>query len=696
MIVKVDHTALEKHRFSFTGSFTNGFAGAPRYFDTIADSANNDRDFSARRGTLDWTFTRSANTINTVTFDVISDRSINGRAGQETALEQLGLRGPLRSSFPIFRFGTYGGMGRNYPDYRSSHNYYYLTQSFSTRIAKHRLRMNAIARRYQVNAFMPQTPAGSFQFGPSITSLPGINNTGHSWASFVLGHAESADVTVVDNPSYWRGRYFSFQLRDNYEYSKSLNISAGVSMEVTRPRVEKYDRFASVDLNAINPANGRPGALAFAARDGRGRAFQPARVRPEFSFGVAWNPGANPKSVVRASYGLSFSNFPIYTTQWATQGFVGTPTFVSPNIQLQPAITLGAGVPPLAQPLPDLRPDAANFTTADLVDMSGTLPMYQSAGLSFEREIAGQTIFSLSLGHSRGQRLFVSNSAANPNAIPLSYLGFRDALNSEQFRRSIRPYPQYQRFDVYSSWPVGNYKRNAASLRVERRSSAGLTLNATFEFSKQMDDYSGPYGVQDFYNKNNEWSLTSSNVPRRLAVNLAYDLPFGSRKAFMTYDDWRRHFFDGWSVSAISSLNSGEPVALRPQFNNTGGLIDSLRVNLVPGVDPNPAERGPDMWFNPAAFAQPPDFTWGDGPRTHPRLLMPGTRNHDLSLTKRMSITTDRSLEFTATGFNFTNTGNWNDPDTMIGPASAPNVNAGRIIGSRGGRVIQLGMRLSF
>jgi hypothetical protein len=32
----------------------------------------------------------------------------------------------------------------------------------------------------------------------------------------------------------------------------------------------------------------------------------------------------------------------------------------------------------------------------------------------------------------------------------------------------------------------------------------------------------------------------------------------------------------------------------------------------------------------------------------------------------------------------------------VIGPASAPNVNAGKIIGSKGGRVIQLGLRLSF
>jgi hypothetical protein len=42
------------------------------------------------------------------------------------------------------------------------------------------------------------------------------------------------------------------------------------------------------------------------------------------------------------------------------------------------------------------------------------------------------------------------------------------------------------------------------------------------------------------------------------------------------------------------------------------------------------------------------------------------------------------------------NHANWNDPDTLIGPASAPNANAGRIIGSTGGRVLQLGLRYSF
>lgn len=696
MIFKVDHSLAEKHRLTFSGSFTNGKAVASRYFDTIADSNSNDRDYNARRGTLDWTYTRSSATIQTFTFDAQSDRSVSGRPGQEGAVAAIGLAGPLRDAFPSFRYSTYLGMGRSNPISTSSHNYFYFTESFSTRRGKHRLRGVAQYRRYQVNAFMPENPAGLFQFGPSITSLPGINNTGHSFASFLLGLSESASATVTDNPSYWRARHYRLQAADSYEYSKNLTFSASFASEISGPRVEKYDRFASVDLNAVNPLNGLRGALVFANQDGQGRSLQPVRIRPETSFGLAWNPRGDSKSVVRLSYSLSSSTIPIYTTQWATQGFVGIPTLISPNIQLQPALRLADGFPPLPRPLPDLRPDAGNFTNADLVDFSGTLPLYQSAGLSMERELPGQTIVSLSLGHSRGQRMFISNSAANPNAIPVSALEYRDALNTEAFRRTLRPYPQYQRFDVYSSWPAANYKRNAASLRVEKRSSSGLTLNGTYEFSKQMDDYSGPYGVQDFYNKHNEWALTSSNNPHRISFSFAYELPFGSKKTLLTYSDWRRYLVDGWSISGITSLQSGEPLALRPQFNNTGGVVDALRVNLVPGVSPAVAHQGPDLWFNPAAFEQPADFTLGNGPRTHPQLLTPGGQNHDLSVTKRFAVTTERVIELTATGFNFTNTGNWADPDMMIGPASAPNVNAGKIIGSVGGRVIQVGMRLSF
>ena len=77
-----------------------------------------------------------------------------------------------------------------------------------------------------------------------------------------------------------------------------------------------------------------------------------------------------PQTVVRASFARSYSGIPIYFGQFGTQGFNLYPTFLSPDAQLQPALVLRNGVPLPATPLPDLQPDAANNTIADLIDMT--------------------------------------------------------------------------------------------------------------------------------------------------------------------------------------------------------------------------------------------------------------------------------------------------------------------------------------
>ncbi|MGH9630982.1 MAG: hypothetical protein ACRD7E_21955, partial [Bryobacteraceae bacterium] len=499
----------------------------------------------------------------------------------------------------------------------------------------------------------------------------------------------------VASPSYFRRTISGLALRDQYEVSRKLTLSAGLNFEVVTPRVEKYDRQSTVDLTLINPANGKPGALAVAAKNGQRRAFQPVRARLEPSLGIAWTPGIDSSMVVRMSYGLSYTTIPAYFGQWGTQGFNAYQTYISPNVQLAPAVVLADGLPSVGN-LPDLRPDAVNDTVADLMDPTARQPVLQNFTASVEREFAGSMVVTAGLKSYGGKNMLVGNSAANPNAIPIDALKYRDRLNDESFRRSLRPYPQYQSFDLNGLYPVARYERNAGFLRVEKRTSGGLGLTANYEFSKQMDDYSGPYGIQDFYNRENEWAMTAGSNPHRFSLSYVYELPMGRGRELFDFSDWRRYLVEGWSISGMTTINSGDPLALYPQFNNTGTVLRTLNVDVVPGVDPHVADQGPDLWFNPAAFAQPEDFTPGNASRTHPSLRNPSSRNHDLSLSKRFSLDAERTVELSAVGFNFINTANWNDPDTEIGPASAPNANAGKIIGSRGGRVVQLGIRYSF
>ncbi len=682
---KLDHSIRDRHRLTFSFSFSNGLAGPAKYFDTIANPGRPDQENRSRGGSITHTFTISPNKINTFRFSTWTSTS-------ENVTETDGGSAP----FPIYSFRPYLPMGRRYPISRTAITYYEIADGFSIHQGKHSLRINGEWGWRQFNSYWPKYPSGYFQFSDGLTGLPGIVNTGHPFSSFLLGLARFAEASVVEHPSYFRAERGEVQIRDEWELRDGLTVSLRLTLPISTPRIEKYNRQSTVDLNIINPENDKPGALIFAGRNGHGRAFQPNRFRLEPSVSVAWSPFEGAKTIIRARYRRSYGSIPLYSGQWGTQGFNGTPTYISQNSQLEPAVILRDGLPPPEHPLPDLRPDAANNTIADLIDQSSLQPTYDSARVSVERQLPGSFMVSIGADYRRGEHMLTGNSGANPNAIPLDNLQYRDLLNDETFNRSVRPYPQFQRFNLSGLYPAGSYKRTEGYVRVEKRTSQGLSLRMNYEFSKQMDDYTGYGGLQDYYHRYKEWAPTPWNDPHQLSLSYMYELPFGPSKALLTANDWRRYFVEGWAISGTSSYSSGTPLRLRAEFNNTGHVVDVLYVNQVPEVEAHVENPSPERWFNPDAFVNPPDFTIGNVSRSHPDLFNPIRQNHDLSVTKRFSIDSSRAVELMATAFNFLNHANWNQPDTRIGSKESPNLNAGRIIGSRGGRVIQLGLRFTF
>jgi len=245
---------------------------------------------------------------------------------------------------------------------------------------------------------------------------------------------------------------------------------------------------------------------------------------------------------------------------------------------------------------------------------------------------------------------------------------------------------------------------------VEKRFSHGLNFTGSYFLSKSIDDvlsdsYFSPKSIdqvitgnspQNSTNLRAEKSITPYDMTHQVSINYLYELPFGEGRPFLSQGGIVNGVIGGWSLSGVTTFRTGTPVVLTPLFNNTGQVAEALRVNVIPGIDsrvPNPSAF---QWFNPAAFDQPPDFSLGDGPRTMPALRNPGTQNFDMSLTKRVPITQDWTLEVIMEAFNSFNHANLNKPDGMIGSVENPNLNAGKIIGSTGGRVIQLGLRFSF
>lgn len=681
VIAKVDHSFGDKHRVTWDGSLSNGFLGSARYFPNGADPGSPDHSFANRHASLEYVYTASPQTVNTASMSVSSNTSLAETAGGTHA-------------FPRYDFAPYLSMGTEYPNSRNASNTFEFRDGLSTRYKKHSLRFSLVLNQHEVNSLVSAYPSGYYLFDPGLTSLPGIVNTGYGFASFMLGLPSDAQRTIVIEPSYWRHLIATVGVSDKYELRKDLTITIGLSFSRHAPRVEKYNRQSTVSPEAINPSNGLPGALVFAGQDGVPDGLRPVIYRVNPSAGIAWNPLGDSKTVVRANYARSHSQIPLYSGQFGTQGFNARQTFVSPNAQLTPAVILSQGIPPFQTKLPDLSPSAADDTIADWIDLSDREPLYQSASLSVERELPLSMVVSGGASYSGGRDLLMGDSAANPNAIPPAALVYADALNEDSFRATVRPFPQYQGFEVYGLYPGGRYQRNAGFLRLEKRASFGLSLTAYYEFSKQMDDYSS--GVQDFVNRRNDWSLTSYNPQQYVQLGYVYELPFGANKPLLNYSDWRRPIVTGWSFTGTAYWNNGTPLILRPSFNNTGTVISTLYVNTVPGVNPAVSNPSPALWFNPAAFDQPADFTLGDASATSSTLRNPGIQSMDLSVNKRLPLGTDRAVEFSASAFDVLNHANWNYPDTTIGPASAPNVNAGKIIGSHGSRVVQLGLKFSF
>jgi hypothetical protein len=696
-LASIDHNLLVRHKITVDLAYSKGFQGSPSIYPTLANPARPDRHFSNRRLAVRETFMVSPTAVYTGSMRLYSQGSETlGLTEGSNLPEELGLEGVGGTVFPTLRFSSYEGMGAYSGAYfRNFWNSYETEHSLTLQRGRHSWRFSTELTFYQLNTLELESPSGLFRFNEEQTGLPGIKNTGDSFASFLLGRSYSAEATDLLQPSYLRRTAWQTSVQDEFEVTPNLTATFRMRLDLSTPQVEKFDRQSTIGLDEINPEAGTPGALVFANRNGQGRAFQPVRARLEPQLGLAWSPTANRNTVVRAGFSRFYRSIPLRSGVFGTQGFSVRRTLVSPNDQLEPAVVLGNGVPPPDHPLPDLRPEAANGTNADFVDPTSRQPRFDQASLNFERRLSAGFVVRVGGEIERGKDILVGTEVAGLNAIPLSALTYRDALNNESFRRSLRPFPQFQRINTNYLYPEGHYHSESGFVEVEKRASHGLSMEFQYSLRDARDDYSGP-GVQIYGDPDSAWSVSRGLRPHRVSLNYSYELPFGRGKALLNSSGWARAAFGNWSISGFTRWLSGDPIVLEPVFNNTGGVVPYLRVQAVPGIDPQVQNPGPQMWFNAAAFVEPGDFEIGDVSRTHPSLRNPAFQMHDLSITKRVSISAERSLEFLLQGFNFINHGNWADPDSSIGPPEAPNVNAGRIIESRGGRVIQLGLRYNF
>ncbi|HXC43302.1 MAG TPA: TonB-dependent receptor [Candidatus Dormibacteraeota bacterium] len=565
-------------------------------------------------------------------------------------------------------------------------------------------------------------------------------NTGDGFASFMLGVGSGTDQTGYNKFPATDKHMLGWYLQDDWKAMPKLTVNLGLRYEIQTAPTERYNDQEYFNFTATNPISSvvgtnYPGELVFNSGGNRGlydTSFKNFAPR----IGAAYQ--LLDKLVLRGGYGVFF--VPNYYGNGPNIGFSqGTPWVTSLNSGLNPFTTLsgnsslscsngattigcqsafpngenaptgnslggltdvGFGLNPVINPVrhsPYVQQWMAgvqySLTNNDLIDVNyvGNHGVHVLAQYLEWDEIPAS---DLALGNA------LLNQVPNPffGAITSSGCGLDQPTVAEG--QLLRRFPEY--CSVTEAPPAaGGSTYNALQATYTHRWHSGLDMNVSYTYSKFMDDVQGAAGwafpgtgssVRNSYNLAAERSVDVTDTPHSLVVNYNYELPFGTNK--IIGQGWNRAVnaaLGGWQWSGILTAKSGLPLSIASATNNTGGFGFNQRPDLVAGVNPVPQDQSITNWINPAAFAQPAAFTFGDSPRFLANLRAPRYFNWDMGIQKWWGLGELRRLQFRVEMFNALNHPDFFEPDTNLGDASF-----GTITSAYPARSVQFGVKFYY
>ena len=577
------------------------------------------------------------------------------------------------------------------------------------------------------------------QFQTTSTAGPDPQNatagTGDGFASFLLGVGSGTDQTGYNKFPATDKNLFGWYLQDDWKISPKLTLNLGLRYEIQTAPKERTNAQEYFDFNAVNPISAAvganyPGALVFNNGNNRGLYnTQHKNFAPRI--GAAYR--LRDKLVVRGGYGIFF--VPNYYGQGPNIGYSqGTPWVTTLNSGLNPYTTLsgnsalncsnGATSIPCQNAFPTGQVPSTGNSLGGLTDVGfGLNPVVDNVRPSAyvqqwmaggQYSLTNNDLIDISYVGNHG--VHVLSQYLEWNEIPASDLSLGSQLLNQVANpffghitssgcgldqptvsagQLLRRFPEY--CSVTEAPPaVGGSTYNALQATYTHRWHSGLDLNVSYTYSKFMDNVQGAAGwafpgsgssVRNSYNLAAEHSVDVTDTPHSLVVNYNYELPFGKGK--LLGGGWNRAtnaVLGGWQWSGILTAKSGLPLSINAATNNTGGFGFNQRPNLVPGVNPVPQNQSILDWINPAAFAQPAAYTFGDAPRFLSNLRAPKFFDYDMGISKFWGLGEVRKLQFRVEMFNAFNHPAFFEPDTNLGDS-----NFGTITSAYPARSVQFG-----
>ncbi len=598
------------------------------------------------------------------------------------------------AAIPTIRVTGFQGLAGS--GYKEQPGYTYSFQSsVSMYRGSHLFKTGGEVRVLRGNYLTNDNPSGNFSFAQANTGGPRADTPagGFPMASFLTGYGTGFidNNTGVSIQNVYYGIYF----QDDFRVSPKLTLNMGVRYEYETPRTERYDRttrgFAYDAASPLKvPGLDLRGGLLYAGVNGVPRGiYNPDRNNFAPRFGYAYSLNRN--TVFRGGYAWSYIPLigSVYPVGYSNQ---------TPLVSSQDGIT---PLNLLSNPFPNgLLPPIGNSQglltlvgqNVSYVEQSDRTPIFHNWQFSIQREFISRTMIEVAYVGSRGIRLaappsdFTGAINENKNQLDPKYLSLGTQLTQPvanpffgilsgplggqtvQYSQLLRPYPQYTGV-TRNSPTFGNSVYHAFQMKVEKRMSHGLTALVAYTWSKNISDLNTP---QNAYNRQVERALSDFDVPTRLTITAAWEIPVGKRRHYLsnapTIVDY---VVGGWTLSTFNTFQGGFPMAfglIRPAVGS-GSNRPNAAGDPSEGVTGSIGDRL-SRYFNTAAFAQPADFTYGNLSPRIGTVRSPGMNNVNVTLSKEFRITERAKFDLRASAYNFLNHPVFSGPNTTFGDAS--------------------------
>jgi Carboxypeptidase regulatory-like domain/TonB dependent receptor len=509
---------------------------------------------------------------------------------------------------------------------------------------KHSFKFGGEFRRFYNNNFNQDT--GSFGFA--------------NVADFLAGRANAFNITLGGSFSSIATGALGFFAQDNFKLKPNLTLELGLRYDWFTSPTEKYDRFVVFDPTTVSLV--RVGSDIDHIYHTNNKNVQP-RV------GFAWDPFRDGKTSIRGAYAI-LADQPVTNV---VTGPTGNPPLATP------VLFVSSNAVPRTTFATALTAAQASGLAPASVDQDFSNAYIQSWNLNVQREITASLAVSVGYFGSKGTHLRISR-------------------NLNQFIGGVRPFPRLSTAspirpgaslsNITEISSGGNSSYNALWVTGNKRLSAGLQFNASYTWSKSLDYNSlNSQGVvvQNNNDIRSDRGLSDYDARHRFVLNSIYDLPLHGNR-----------LVEGWELSGILQLQSGNPVNIVTNINSFTGNA-TLRPDLVGPIE---VLGHPEQWFTKTAFALPvgPGGAIHFGNLGRNVVIGPGFSNLDFSVLKNTKITEALRLQFRAEVFDIFNHANFGQPGRVVGSTTFGVITNTRFATGDSGssRQVQFAMKLIF